>query len=336
MKKYIALLLAILMLMTLVACGNSAEPSTSQNAPAQEAPAAEVAKMKVVLLMAKSTSPYSGAYFQEFKDYGEKFEDIEWIAFDAQSDMTLQSQQADEAIAMNPDLICLQPVDSVAAVAVAKKVHDSGIPFVNVNTSVTADGKQYCEFFYGPDFISQGALLADAAHEALPEGGNFVYLGQESNNECSRLRLEGFVKRSEEKGYNFTLLAESPACDWQTEKGKNYMSTFLSEYSGQIDLVYAVDDAVGYGAYQAINEDVSGLNTDIKLVSVGGCEANLDAIKEDARYLATCWLSPTLEVDGAMDMIAEYLKGNKPAEYENNMPIYAITQANVDEFEPAY
>jgi len=331
MKKIIAMLLAILLVFGLAACGNN-EETHSENTPSDP----ETAKMKVVLLMAKSTSPYSGAYFQEFKDYGQNFDDIEWIAFDAQSDMTLQSQQADEAIAMNPDLICLQPVDSVAAVAVAKKVHDSGIPFVNVNTSVAADGKQYCEFFYGPDFISQGALLADAAHEALPEGGNFVYLGQESNNECSRLRLEGFVNRSKEMGYNFTLLAESPACDWQTEKGKNFMSTFLSEYPGEIDLVYAVDDAVGYGVYQAINEDVSGLNEDIKLVSVGGCEANLKAIKEDSRYLATCWLSPTLEVDGAMDLIAEYLKGNKPAEYENNMPIYAITKDNVDEYEPAY
>jgi len=332
MKKVIAMLLAIVLVLGLAACAG--EKTTPETQSVQAAPAS--GKMKVVLLMAKSTSPYSGAYFQEFKDYGEKFDDIEWVAFDAQSDMTLQSQQADEAIAMNPDLICLQPVDSVAAVAVAKKVHDSNIPFVNVNTSVTEDGKQYCEFFYGPDFISQGALLADAAHDALPEGGNFVYLGQESNNECSRLRLEGFTRRSEEKGYNFNLLAESPACDWQTEKGKNFMSTFLSEYPGEIDLVYAVDDAVGYGAYQAINEDVSGLNEDIKLVSVGGCEANLQAIKEDARYLATCWLSPTLEVDGAMDLIAAYLKGNKPAAYENNMPIYAITKDNVDEYEPAY
>lgn len=326
------MLLALTMLLTLTACaGAGSEEPTQKAREAQNA-----GKQKVILLMAKSTSPYSGAYFQEFKDYGASLTDIEWIAFDAQSDMTLQSQQADEAIAMNPDLICLQPVDSIAAVAVAKKVSESGIPFVNVNTSVTEEGKQYCEFFYGPDFISQGALLADAAHEALPEGGKFVYLGQESNNECSRLRLEGFRNRSDEQGYNFTLLAESPACDWQTEKGKNYMSAFLSEYPGEIDLVYAVDDAVGYGAYQAICEDATGLNDDIKLVSVGGCEANLNAIKEDARYLSTCWLSPTVEVRGAMDMIADYLKGNKPAQYENNMPIYAITSANVDDFEPAY
>ena len=130
MKKIIALLLAVLLVVGLAACGAETEAEVAEGS----------GKMKVVLLMAKSTSPYSGAYFQEFKDYGAKFEDIEWIAFDAQSDMTLQSQQADEAIAMAPDLICLQPVDSVAAVAVAKKVHDAGIPFVNVNTSVTVDG----------------------------------------------------------------------------------------------------------------------------------------------------------------------------------------------------
>ena len=329
MKKLIALLLVFVTLFSLAACGGSTEDTKAPDSGSTD-------KQKVVLLMAKSTSPYSGAYFQEFKDHGETMTDIDWVAFDAQSDMTLQSQQADEAIAMNPSLICLQPVDSVAAVAVAKKVHDAGIPFVNVNTSVTEDGKQFCEFYYGPDFLSQGSLLADAAHEALPDGGNFVYLGQESNNECSRLRLEGFKQRSEEMKYNFTLLAESPACDWQTEKGKNFMSAFLSEYPGEIDLVYAVDDAVGYGAFQAISEDVTGLNSDIKLVSVGGCEANLKAIKEDGRYLATCWLSPTLECDGMMEMIAAYLKGDKPAEYENNMPIYAITKENVDEYEPAY
>ena len=110
------------------------------------------------------------------------------------------------------------------------------------------------------------------------------------------------------------------------------MSAFLSEYPGEIDFVYAVDDAVGYGAYQAITEDASGLNDDIKLVSVGGCEANMDAIREDDRYLATCWLSPTLECDGAMEMIADYLAGNGPTEYNNNMPIDVITKDNVDEF----
>ncbi len=333
MKKLIAILLTLILVISLAACaGQDSQDPGNPSVTAGDSSE----KKKVVLLMAKSTSPYSGAYFQEFKDYGATLTDIEWIAFDAQSDMTLQSQQADEAISMNPSLICLQPVDSIAAVAVAKKVHDAGIPFVNVNTNVAEDGKQYCEFFYGPDFIAQGSLLADVAHEALPEGGNFVYLGQESNNECSRLRLEGFVKRSEEQGYNFTLLAESPACDWQTEKGKNFMSSFLSTYPGEIDLVYAVDDAVGYGAYQAINEDVSGVNENIKLVSIGGCEANLNAIKEDSRYLATIWLSPTLECDGSMDLIAEYLNGNKPAEYSNNMPIYAITGENVDEYKPAY
>lgn len=334
MKKMFAMLLVLAMVFSLSACGGEETPVVETTAAAQQNASGD--KMTVVLLMAKSTSPYSGAYFQEFKDNATIYPDIEWVAFDAQSDMTLQSQQADEAIAMNPDVICMQPVDSVAGVAVAKKVFEAGITFVNVNTSITEDGREYCACFYGPDFITQGALLADTAHESMPDGGNFVYLGQDSNNECSRLRLKGFMDRSEEKGYNFNLLAESPACNWQTESGKNFMSAFLSEYPGEIDLVYAVDDAVGYGAYQAINEDVSGLNDDIKLVSVGGCEANLQAIKEDPRYLATCWLSPTLEIDGAMELIVEILKGNMPAEYDNNMPIYAVTSENVDEFEPAY
>ena len=239
---------------------------------------AEEDKPIVCLLMSKTTSAYSGAYFNNFKENAENYPDVKWVPFDAQNDATLQAQQAEEAIAMGASVIMMQPIDGTALIASAKKITEAGIPCVVCNKGLSEEGEPYMACYYGPDSYVEGQLAADLTHEFFPDGCNYVYLGQDPSDQVGRQRQEGFVDEAEEKGYNLNCLGSSPSCDWSSEKGKTYMSAFLTQYSGEIDVVYAIDDAVGYGALQAIQEDFSGENDDIKIVSIGGQEANLNAI----------------------------------------------------------
>lgn len=299
---------------------------------------AEAEKPLIILLMAKSTSPYSGTYMTYFVDNANNlYPDCEWTAFDAQSDATLQAQQAEEAIAMNPAVILMQPIDSNALVASAKKISEAGIPLINVNTALAPEAADYVTTFFGPDCYEEGQLAADLMHEAFPDGCTYVHLGQDVSNETGRLRLGGFQDRAEEMNYNFECLGVSPSCDWSAEKAKTYMSSFLSSLSGEIDAVWAIDDAVGYGALQAIDEDFSGQNDEILIVSVGGIESVLDAIREGENYLGTIYQCPAIECSGAMELAHDIaINGVYPEESFIGMDLPVITAENVDEFEPAY
>ena len=259
------------------------------------------------------------------------------VSYTHLSDATLQAQQTEEAIAMQPALILMQPIDSNALVASAKKIHDAGIPLISVNTPLAPEADEYITCFYGPDCYEEGVLAADLMHEAFPDGCTYVHLGQDISNETGRLRLGGFQDRVEEMGYNMECLGVSPSCDWSAEKAKTYMSSFLTSLSGTIDAVWAIDDAVGYGALQAIEEDFSGQNEDIKIVSVGGIESVLEAIKEGGNYLGTVYQCPAIECSGAMELAHDIVINNVyPEETFIGMDLPVITAANVDEFEPAY
>jgi simple sugar transport system substrate-binding protein len=67
--------------------------------------------------------------------------------------------------------------------------------------------------------------------------------------------------------------------DFTRAKGKDVMQAFLkSPNGGQIQAVYAHNDDMALGAIQAIEEAGKKAGTDIKVVSIDGGKAALDAL----------------------------------------------------------
>lgn len=375
MKKILSMLMVAFMLVgTLAGCASPsasadvtpdaaatpepAAPTASAIAPSSDSSGAEVVTQQtaniettptgpnlyeggnkpiVCLLMAKSTSPYSGAYFRMFKDLAPVYPDAEWVAFDAQSDATLQAQQADEAVAMGASLIMVQPVDNMAFVSSAKKINEKGIYLVVCNTALDPSGDAYTTAFFGPDCYVEGQLAADMCHDAGMDGKAYVHLGQNDSNSTGRLRRLGFEDRNAEMGYGFVKLEESPDCDFSVEKAKGHMATFLTKYSGKIDFVYAIDDGGAYGALQAIQDDVTGQNAHIKIASAaGGQEPNLNALKNTDNMIGLIYQGPRVEITGAMEFVHDILQGNMPVNKNNCMSLPIVTKENADQYEAAY
>jgi ABC-type sugar transport system substrate-binding protein len=287
--------------------------------------------------MSKTTSSYSGAYFNNFKTNAAKYPNVVWIAFDAQNDPTLQAQQAEEAIAMGAVCIMMQPIDGTALIAAAKKISEAGIPLVTCNKKLAVEGEPYFLCHFGPDLYMEGELAADLLHEKFPDGCKYVHLGQDPSDEVGRLRLAGFQDRAKAGSYKFELLGVSPSCNWSVENGKSFMAAFLTKFSGEIDGVWAIDDAVGFGALQAIQDDMSSENAGTQIVSIGGQEANLNAIAEGKNYLGTIYQSPIIESNGAMEIVYNIVTKNyKPNEKYIGMELPMITQENVANYEPSY
>jgi ABC-type sugar transport system substrate-binding protein len=291
----------------------------------------------VCMLYSDWSPPYAGILVKEYQDNAPKmFPNIRWIAFDGQGDVTLQAQQVDEAIAMKPAVILLMALDAKAMVSSAEKIYKAGIPLVNFNSQLAAEAEPYYLTFFGPDCYQQGIRAADLLHDKFPNGCKYVYLGQDPGNETSRKRQGGFFDQAAKMGYKFELLGESPPCDWQTEKGKTYMTAFLAKFPGQIDAVHAVDDSVGDGALQAIREEISGVNDKIQIVGYGGREPALAAIKEGKNYVGTIYQSPITEITGVIKLAADIVAGKMPTSKNIPMDMPKVTKENVDQFTPAF
>jgi ribose transport system substrate-binding protein len=290
---------------------------------------------KVFFLINTTTSQYSGGYYKHFQEAIKKYPAYKWTILDGQENPTLQAQQMDEAIAQKASLIILWPQDSKALVAAAKKAKEAGIPVLNANNNLDKSGDPYITAYLTPDYYAQGRLAADAMAKALPNGGTFVHLGCDPSYEAARLRYQGFLDETKDKGYKLTQLGDVAKCDWQLALGKSNMTAFLAKFPGQINGVYAVDDSIGNGGLQAIQEDKSGKNTNIKMVSVGGIQAILDAIKDGKNYYATIYQSPMFEAPATVELAVKILKGEK-VPFKNSMDTPIITKENAGQFTSAY
>lgn len=344
MKKLLSILIAVIMVLGLFsACAAPAtqevaettEATTAPAAPVEEAAAPAEAK-KVAFLINTTTSQYSGGYYQQFNEYVKKYPDIEWTVYDGQENATLQAQQMDEAIAGGVSLIMLWPQDSKALVAAAQKAKEANIPVLVCNNNLDKSGDEFITAFLGPDYYAQGRLAADAMAAAFPDGAKYVHLGCDPSYEAARLRLQGFLDETSDKGYKLEMLGEPAKCDWKLELGKSNMAAFLAKFPGEIDAVYAVDDTIGNGGLQAVQEDMSGLNSDIKFVSIGGIQVILDAIKAGTNYIATIYQSPSYEAPAAVELAVKILNGELPANKINSMETPIVSLDNVDQFGPAY
>ena len=290
---------------------------------------------KAYFLINTTTSQYSGGYYKQFQEAIKKYPDIKWTILDGQENPTLQAQQMDEAIANKASLIILWPQDSKALVASAKKAKEAGIPVLNANNNLDKSGDPFITAYLTPDYYAQGRLAADAMAKALPSGGTFVHLGCDPSYEAARLRYQGFLDETKDKGYKLTQLGEVAKCDWQLALGKSNMTAFLAKFPGKIDGVYAVDDTIGNGGLQAVQEDTSGMNKNIKFVSIGGIQVILDAIKDGKNYYATIYQSPSFEAPATVELAVKILKGEK-VPFKNSMDTPIITKDNAGKFGSAY
>lgn len=343
-KKLISVVLVLaFMVVMFTACAPKTEVATTpsdevatEKPDAEESSSEPAEAKKIAFLINCTTSQYSGAYYKVFQEEVKNYPEVDFTIYDGQENATTQAQQVDEAIANGVDLIMLWPQDSKALVAAAKKASEAGIEVLVCNNGLDASGDDYIVGLIGPDYYMQGKIAADAMNNALPNGGKFVHLGCDPSYEAARLRLQGFLDQVEEKGYALEMLGEPAKCEWNLELGKSNMTAFLSKYAGEIDAVYAVDDTIGNGALQAIQEDMSGKNKDVKIISIGGIQVILDAIKAGENYYATIYQSPFFEAPASIKLAVEILNGKVPEEKFSTFENPIITSENVGEFEPAY
>lgn len=246
MKKYVALLLSMIFVFALAACG--AEPVSAPADAVKAGPAApaeaEVTESKVFgYTCMDGSNPFFVALEGAIREVVEAHGD-ELISFDPQTSNDLQITQINDMISRDIDALFINPVDRDGILGALDKVKAAGIPMFGFDTEI-ADAS-YLETYVGSDNYNAGYVCGLDLCEKLPEGGPIIILDSPMTQSIVD-RTNGFLTAIEGKG--FEVVAQY---DCMADQEKGYMNATLAliEHPEAV-CIFGGNDPTALGAYAA-------------------------------------------------------------------------------------
>lgn len=283
MKKILASVLAILMIISMAACGGNSAPAATQapaatEAPAAEAPAAEAPadagqKTVGIAMPTKSLERWNrdGEYLKaQFEAAGYAVE----LTY-SDNDNTKQNNDISNMLADKVDLLIVAAIDGEALTQTLAEAKDQGVPVIAYDRMIKADAVDYYVSF---DNYTVGVLQAKYVieHMDLDNAGDKTYnieftAGDPADNNAGYFfngaydTLKPYLDAGTLKipsGKNTFEQVATPA--WSTDTAlENFQNTLASFYSDGtvLDIALCSNDSTAAGVSQAIESDYAGSNT---------------------------------------------------------------------------
>ena len=320
MKKFLALILALAMVLSLAACGGKSE------APAAEAPAADgaiLAGKTVGFAQTDSMSSWRTTETDSIKAAVEAAGGT-FVVKDAQGDIATQASDVADLIALGVDYLVVAPLEDNGLQDVLIEAMEAEIPVILVDRAIAGEAGVHYTTAIASDFVWEGAQCAAALNAALPEGGNVVIINGGYESSTSTDRQKGFVDGLND---NFTVVAEQNA-NWLMAEAQDVMENIIQAQGGEnIDAVYAVTDDMIQGAMNAITANGLVPGKDILTMGIDGTRAALEAV-EAGTQLASCTCTPYFGPI-VVETITKLINGEEVAPAIVN-PDTLYTKDNVD------
>ena len=336
MKKILALILALCMVFSLVACGGT-EASTAAESSAAAEGAAAGGEVSIFWYTFNDTylSSVRAAMNTALDAAG-----VNYVDYDANGSQTDQTNQIDTAIAKGSSLLVVNVVDTGsndAAQNIVDKAKNAGIPVIffnrSVDESVVTSYENCC--YVGTDYEMAGKMQGDmigeyliANYDAVDLNGDgsisyVMFKGDEANMEAIARTQYGqenadaklveagkpelvYYDAAIEEGKQYLVDQNGT---WSAQAATDYMQTILSQYSeangNMIELVIANNDEMALGAISALQN--AGYNKDgATVIPVFGVDAT-DSAKE---AIAAGTMTGTIkqDADGMANAIATIIQ----------------------------
>ena len=321
MKKFLAIVLALAMVLSLAACG------AKEEAPKAEAPAADggaiLAGKTVGFAQTDSMSSWRTTETDSIKASVEAAGGT-FVVKDAQGDIATQASDVADLIALGVDYLVVAPLEDNGLQDVLVEAMEAGIPVILVDRAIAGEAGVHYTTAIASDFVWEGAQCAAALNAALPEGGNVVIINGGYESSTSTDRQKGFVEGLND---NFTIVAEQNA-NWLMAEAQDVMENIIQAQGGEnIDAVYAVTDDMIQGAMNAITANGLVPGKDILTMGIDGTRAALEAV-EAGTQLASCTCTPYFGPI-VVETITKLINGEEVAPAIVN-PDTLYTKDNVD------
>lgn len=273
MKKFIALLLMLVMVFSLAACTAKEE--------------------------AGDALPTIGVTIYKYDDNFMSFvrRAIETKAVDkatlemndSQNSQATQNDQVDTMISKGAKSLAINLVDPQAATTIVEKAKKANLPVVFFNKEPDAavlasyDKAWYVGTTSSESGIIQGQIIVDAwnANAAWDRNGDgvmsYVLLKGEPGHPDAEARTKYAVDTVVAAGIKVEEL-ELQTGMWDSVKGKELMDAWISKHGDAIEMVICNNDGMALGAIQSLN--AAGYFADGKFMPVVGVDAIPDALEQ--------------------------------------------------------
>ena len=259
MKKLLACVLAIMMLVALCA------------------PAA-VAEDNIVIGFAQvgHESDWRAANTIDYQTTFTAENGYELIFVDADNDHTAQMEAVRSFIQQEVDYIVICPVQEAGWEVVLQEAQDAGIPVIIADRTVSADPSLYTTFL-GTDTALEGETAGLWLAEALNGAeANILVIEGSVGSSAAIGRTNGFNAVAAEHP-EWTIL-DSQSGDFTQTGGQEVMESFIKSYNGKFNVVVCQNDNEAYGAMDAMDAAgiTYGVDGDVIIISY---DATHDGLK---------------------------------------------------------
>jgi ribose transport system substrate-binding protein len=311
MKKLFAVLIATLLLVagcapafSLEAPGNVEETSVSEKKPEE-------------ITVGLSLSTLSNPFFVSLEEGVTKLADengTKVVTVDAQDDSAKQSNDINDLIQQNVDVLLINPVDSAAISPAVEAANSANIPVILVDR--TSDSGEVVTLV-ASDNVAGGEMAAQYIVDTVGEGATTIQLEGVPGASATNERGQGFMNVAE-KSLN---VVDSQTANFDRAEGLTVMENML-QGNADIKAVFAQNDEMGLGAIEAIKG--AGLEDQITVVSFDGTEGGLKAI-EDGSLAATVAQQPDKMGRLALQAAYDYFAGEDIPE-KIDSPLELVTK----------
>ncbi|MCI2057508.1 MAG: sugar-binding protein [Oscillibacter sp.] len=325
MKKFLALILALVMALSLVACGSGAASSAGSAAASGSTSAAAGGKVGIAM-PTKSLERWNrdGSYLKEqFESAGYEVE----LTY-SDNDVNQQVNDIENLISDGVSILIVAAIDGESLTNVLDSADEAGIPVISYDRLIrnTKAIDYYVSFDNYTVGVLQGQYVIDTL--GLKEGDtsksyNIEFTaGDPADNNAGFFfngaydTLKTFIDSGVLKIVSGqTKFEEVATAAWDTSTAMNRMQNILASYYSdgtQLDIALCSNDSTALGVTQAIESDYAGSNTPI-ITGQDGDEANLKNIV-DGKQSMTVYKAVANEAVVTLALAQAILNGETPDE----------------------
>lgn len=320
-KRFMAVLLVLILAFSLCACKKPAGGTPEDNPVAEESEKEDTDTNTYIFGFSGITmeNPYYTTLEASIR------EDIEadgstLITKDPQGDASRQIQQIREMISDGIQAIFLCPVDWEMISPVIKELKEADIKIINLDTQV--QDLNEVDAYVGSDNYKAGEICGKKLMETNPDGGKIVILESTAQNSVNS-RITGFEETIAGEGFEVVARADASG---NKEKAKSEMARILKEQPA-ITAVMCGNDQMALGALEAAEE---AERTDLRIYGVDGSPDLKKKLKEQDTLIAGSAAQSPINIGKAAAKTGLQIMNGEDYEEETLEDVLFIDKSNVD------
>lgn len=256
-KKIGAVLLAMALAVSLVACADGGQRTDSGNASKDGAEGGK----RVCFVARASADTFAAWLTKEMKEEAKKYPNIQLTSVSGEGDDNKENSLLEDCVTKKYDLVIVQSNNNSAQAPYVQKLIDAGIPVITTNPTThqsDLDGGKDDSVMKGTgtvdaDPTAQAKVGADRAVEEVPQNANVVVLNGPSGNYHADKRREAWTKYFFKKRPDVNILYEDYA-NWNSDEALTLMENWVQSGT-HIDAIISMNDNMAAGAIEAIRDN---------------------------------------------------------------------------------